>query len=149
MGLTMREKRSLTRETARRYRQANKKGKQKILDEFTQNTEYHRKYAIRLLANWGKQKLRTVDGKPVRFIVGKPPRRKKRTGRRRYDEAVRAAVRKIWELFDYMCGKRLAVLIRMNLALLCSQPELGIKEAVRQKLLQISRHFSRTVEPTV
>jgi hypothetical protein len=138
MGLTMREKWSLTKQTARRYRKANKKGKQTILDEFTQNTEYHRKYAIHLLVNWGKAKLRTVEGKPVRFIVGKPPKRKKRAGWRRYDEAVRAAVRKIWELFDYMCGKRLAVLIRMNVALLCSQPELGIQEAVQQKLLQIS-----------
>jgi len=138
MGLTMKEKRSVTRETARRYRKANKRGKQKILDEFTRTTKYHRKYAIQLLTHWGKWKLRRVDGEQVRFLVGRPPRRKKRAVPRRYDQAVREAVRKIWELFDYMCGKRLAVLIRMNVALLGSQVELGITEAVQQKLLQIS-----------
>jgi hypothetical protein len=55
-----------------------------------------------------------------------------------YGEVVRNAVREIWKFFDYMCGKRLAVLIRLNLALLARQPQFGIQEAVRPKLLRIS-----------
>ncbi len=88
MGLKMSEKRSITRETVRRYKAADRKGKQRILDEFTQTTGYNRKYAIHLLSTWGKEQLHMVDGKPVKFIVGKPGRRKKRTGRRIYDEPV-------------------------------------------------------------
>ena len=72
MGLTMRERQSVTRETAQRYRKADKKDEQSILDQFTRTTRYNRKYAISLLSNWGKKKLRTADGKPLRFIVGKP-----------------------------------------------------------------------------
>jgi len=138
VGLTMREKKSITRETALRYRKANKKDKQTILDEFTRTTGYHRKYAIRMLANWGKEKFRRVDGRAIRFIVGQPAKGKKRLGRRLYDERVREAVRTLWQLFDYMCGKRLAVIIRLNIAMLHREAELGIDEAVRQKLLTIS-----------
>jgi hypothetical protein len=94
MGLTMGEKKAVCRETARRYRKADKKGKQKTLDEFIETTGYHRKYAIHLLANWGKERLRLLDGKPVRIIVGTPAKRKRRSGRRLYDESVRKAIRK-------------------------------------------------------
>jgi len=138
MGLTMNEKKAVTRETAHRYRQATKKSKAKILDEFTRTTGYNRIYAGHLLSTWGKARYHTVDGKRVRFIVGKPRKPKKRVGRRIYGEAVHRALEKIWTLFDYMCGKRLAVLIRMNLALLASQPELDIDEAVKTALLRIS-----------
>jgi alpha-mannosidase len=55
MGLTMSEKRSVTRETVSRYRIVDKKHKQRILDEFTQTTGYRRKYAIHLLSTWGKE----------------------------------------------------------------------------------------------
>ena len=71
MGLKMSEKRSITRETVARYRKADKKGKQKILDEFTKTTGYNRKYAIHLLSNWGKETLRIVYGKLIKFVVGK------------------------------------------------------------------------------
>ena len=74
----------------------------------------------------------------MKSIVGRPKKRRKRIGKQTYDEPVRAAVRKVWELFDYMCGKRLVVLIRMNITLLFHEPELGIDESVKAKLLQIS-----------
>lgn len=138
MGLTMSEKKSLTRETVRRYRAADKKGKQSILDEFTKTTGYNRKYAMHLLCTWGQEQMRIIDGKPVKFIVGKPKKPGKRVGKTIYDELVRESLRTIWETFDYMCGKRLAVLIRMNIELLCNEEELGIEEDVREKLMQIS-----------
>jgi len=138
VGLTMKERKSITRETACRYRKANKKDKQNILDEFTRTTGYHRKYAIHMLSNWGREKFRMVEGRSIRFIVGKPTTRKKRPVRRIYDEKVREAVGKLWQLFDYMCGKRLAVIIRLNIEMLHLEPDLGIDEAVKQKLLQIS-----------
>ncbi len=138
MRLTMVEKKSITQVIVRRYRNADKKGKKKILDEFTHMTSYNRKYAIHLLTNWGKKIMRTISGKTVQLIVGKPAKRRKRAGRRIYGEPVRKAVRMIWQLFDYMCGKRLAILIRLHIASLALQPELGIDEEVAKKLMQIS-----------
>tara|TARA_B100000315_G_C14520295_1_gene561207 strand:+ start:148 stop:1371 length:1224 start_codon:yes stop_codon:yes gene_type:complete len=138
MGLTMKERKSLTRETAPRYRRADKKGKHRILDEFVETSGYNRKYAIHLLSNWGKRKRRYIDGKPVNIIIGQPRVRKKRAGRVIYTEAVKKAIRCIWPFFDYMCGKRLAVFIRMNLDVLMYQPELAIDETIREKLMSIS-----------
>jgi hypothetical protein len=45
MGLTMKEKQAGTGGIAPRYRQSDKKGKTRILDEFVQATGYNRKYA--------------------------------------------------------------------------------------------------------
>jgi hypothetical protein len=134
----MGEKRALTRETVRRYRTADKTGKQRILDEFTKITGYNRKYAIHILSTWGQEKVRIIDGKPVKFIVGTPKKPMKRVGKIIYDELVRESVKKIWETFDYMCGKRLAVLIRTNIEFLSQEEELGIEEGVREKLMRIS-----------
>jgi hypothetical protein len=106
MGLTMRQKRAVTGVTARRYRKADKAGKKRILDELTQTTGYNRKYAIHLLATWGKETVQLVDGAPVRLVVGAHRKRTPRVRPRRYGEPVRQALAKIWELFDYMCGKR-------------------------------------------
>ena len=78
IGLTMKEKKALTREIARRYRRGSKKEKHMMLDEFTRTTGYNRKYAIHLLTNWGKKRTLMVDGKPKR--------RKKRIGRVIYGE---------------------------------------------------------------
>ncbi len=138
MGLKMSEKKSITRETVPRYKRANKKNKQRILDEYTQITGYNRKYAIHLLSTWGKEQLHMIEGKAVKFIAGKPRKRKKRKGKRIYDDSVREAVKRIWELFSYMCGKRLAVLIRMNIEVLSNDADLEIHESIRDKLIKIS-----------
>ena len=140
MGLTMGEKKALTREMAARYRAAERQAKHTILDEFTQITGYHRKYAIHLLRNWGTEHVQLINGEAVKLIVGQPRKNKpnRRPERRIYDEPVIQALRRVWELFDYMCGKRLAVLMRLNMALLQTDPELGIDEQIAAKLMQIS-----------
>ena len=43
------EQRAVDAQTAPRYRKAGKKQKAKILDEFIEDTGYHRKYANRVL----------------------------------------------------------------------------------------------------
>jgi hypothetical protein len=47
--MSLKAKRELLSVTAHRYQAANKKQKQKILDEFVAATGYHRQYAIPLL----------------------------------------------------------------------------------------------------
>lgn len=73
-----------------RYRQARKKGKQAILDEFCQLCGYNRKYAIRLLRR-----------KPHR--VGKRP-----GPRPRYSpDQILLPLKRFWWATDQMCSKRL------------------------------------------
>jgi hypothetical protein len=96
MGLTMQERRALTREVALRYRKAGKTGKKRILDEFTQTSGYHRKYAITLLVHEGKRRLVRVGSKTIQAEI----RHKSRSGRdypKIYDEAVRRALTRLWE----------------------------------------------------
>ena len=138
MGLTMREKRALTNEIAVRYRKESKRGKQAMLDEFCRTTGYHRKYAVHLLGRWGKKQIIFIDQKPVEFVVGTPRKRKTSRRPRVYDEPVHQALRRIWEFFDYQCGKRLVALMRANMEVLQAEPEFAIEKSVAAKLIRIS-----------
>jgi hypothetical protein len=65
-----------------------------------------------------------------------------------YDDPVKQALNRIWELFDYQCGKRLVVLMRMNMEVLREQPEFDIDEAIAYKLTRISAAtVDRTLKP--
>jgi len=138
MGLQMKEKQAITRETAPRYQRGTRKEKHHILEEFTKLTGYNRKYAIHLLSTWGKEQVRIIQGKTVRLVVGQPKQRTKRVGRRIYDERVAAVVKQIWETFDYLCGKRLAVLIRTNAEVWRQEEGFSIDEEIQAKLLSMS-----------
>ena len=85
MRLTMKEKQSVTAVVAARYREASKKDKCSILNEFTQLTSYNRCYAAFLLRTHLKR-LR-VNKKIV--LVGGITKRNKRNRPRRYDDKVR------------------------------------------------------------
>ena len=111
MGLAMSTRRELTEDLARRYRQASKKEKGRILDQFVQTTGYQRKYAIQLLNWWGRSRLVWIDGKPVKLVVGRrrrskrharPRRRRTRHARRRRRSSKRCAER--------LCHQLLAML---------------------------------------
>ena len=67
-----------------------RKEKSQILDEYCQNTGQTRKYVIRKIQP-------RVDLRPK-------PRKKRKEA---YDGEVRAALARIWEIFDYPCGQRL------------------------------------------
>ena len=54
--MSQRSKRELFAELQPRYLKASKAEKQKILDEFTATTGYHRKYAIRILKRGYKRR---------------------------------------------------------------------------------------------
>jgi hypothetical protein len=139
MGLTMKERQALTRETSKRYRGAGKKGKTTILDEFAENTGYNRKYALRLLANWGKTETVKLAGTVARLKADTRRKRKRGGGRKPdYEAATIAALRRIWEFFDYLCGKRLAPFMREQMPLLKPYREFGITKAVQAQLLAIS-----------
>ena len=138
MGLRMGERRALTEQVARRYRRAGKKEKAVMLGEFVQTTGYTRKYAIHLLNSWGRTRLVQIDGQMVKLVVGRPRRAKRRARPRRYDQEVLKALKQIWYVFDFMCGKRLVVVLRTMLPVLDSFGEIPLTAEVRAKLLTIS-----------
>ena len=138
MGLTMGERRALTDQVARRYRRAARKDKTVILGEFVEATGYSRKYAIHLLNSWRRTRLVRIDGQLVKLVVGRPRHRKPRARPRRYDQEVLKALTQIWYVFDFMCAKRLVVVLRTMLPVLDSFGEIPLSAEVCAKLLSIS-----------
>ena len=109
-----------------------------MLGEFVQTTGYTRKYAIHLLNSWGRTRLVQIDGQMVKLVVGRPRRAKRQARPRRYDQEVLKALKQIWYVFDFMCAKRLVVVLRTMLAVLDSFGEIPLTAEVRAKLLSIS-----------
>jgi hypothetical protein len=143
MGLEMKEKKKITATVSKRYKAADKKGKTRILDEFVATTGYNRKYALHILKNHGRTVCGTADGKPVKYKAGKPKKAGKNSkagGRpKKYGDDVIGAVCRIWEFFDYQCGKLLAPLIRLTIGFLADDAGFGITPEIRAKLMTISQ----------
>jgi hypothetical protein len=136
----MRNRKKLGEVQSKRYQRAGKKDKTKILDEFVAATGYNRKYAVHLLANWGKSIRASIAGETVTLQAKRPRKAKKNRGGRpeKYGDEVIAAVRLIWGFFDCQCGKLLAPLIALMIDFLQAEAEFGITDEIRAKLLTIS-----------
>jgi len=135
----MRQKKAITRELKERYNKANKKQKTKILDEFTALTGYNRCYASWIL-KIKKEKVigyMTSEGKRLKFVIEKK-KKKKRKKPKVYGYDVFLALRKIWMVCDYICGKRLAPFMPEIVKKLEHCKEIDITPNVREKLLKIS-----------
>lgn len=138
MGLTMHEKKSLTLEVARRYRKAKKKEKSRMLDEFVATTRYNRVYASWLLSNWGREISRRLRNGDKLVLVKEPRRKRTRKRPPTYDRDLFPALRKIWGILNYPCGKRLAPFLPEVVSRLESHGELALSPELRKKLLTIS-----------
>lgn len=138
MGLTMDEKKAVTRVVAKRYQKANKKQKGQILDEFVALTGYNRCYARYVLRNCGRKVYLRTKGKTVALILGFSRKKAKKTRARQYGEKVLNILRSLWTISDYLCGKRLAPFIRSTLPLLERFKEVELDDSTREKLLKIS-----------
>jgi len=80
-----------------RYLKASKFEKQKILDELTSATGYHRKHAIRMLKN--------------KVQVQNHFKRKTETYKTLYRGEVVQALEQIWGIYGQICSKRLQPLL--------------------------------------
>jgi hypothetical protein len=134
MRLLMKERQSVTRVTAQRYKKGRKKDRSGILDEFVHLTGYTRKYASYVLRMQGKR-IWIRDN-----VVVQADRRSKRKRKRKrvYDEEVLRVLRKIWVIMNYMCGKRLAAILKEIIPKLEEHGEIEVREETREKLLRIS-----------
>jgi len=120
--MSQRSKRELLVEIQSRYLKAKKADKQKILDEFTAATGYHRKYAVRLLKH------------------GYPRRKGKPKGRSAiYRGEVVQALEQIWEIYGRICSKRLQPYLPEGIKVLERCDELRLSAETRELLLRISR----------
>lgn len=134
MGLTMKERQSVTREVAGRYQKARKKGKGVILDDFVILTEYTRCYASYVLRNHGR-KVRIARDKVMVVDVTKKAKRKRG---RTYGEAVKKALTTIWYILDCICGKRLGPMLAEIIPKLERYGEISLDEETKGKLLNLS-----------
>jgi hypothetical protein len=145
MGLDMQTKRKIAEVTYRRYQQARKKEKAKILDEFTETTGYHRDYAAHVLATWGKAHYLKINGKMVRLVAGAPRAGTKSSGKKRkgrpgkYTGPFLTVLKEVWKLFSFRCGKLLAPMIVLMIDFLVAAEDLPeITEDIKALLVSIS-----------
>lgn len=104
--LNMRERQSLTAQIVRRYQKADKLEKTQILDEFIANTGYNRSYARRVIGLAKHRDFRTH-------------KKIKRVRPHKYDPTViLKPLSKLWDMSNFVYGKRLAPLIPDYLSVL-------------------------------
>ena len=137
--LDMRQKKAVTKQLKKRYTKATKKQKGAMLDEFCAMTGYNRCYASWILKIKKDRVLgyMKTGGKTIKFVAAK--RKKKKRGRPKiYTYDVFLALRRIWVIFDFICGKRLAPFIAEAAEKLKKHKELETTNEVDKKLTTIS-----------
>lgn len=120
--MSQRSKRELFEEVQSRYIKASKAEKQKILDEFTASTGYHRKYAIRILKHGYKRRSHKPKGRTAI-----------------YRGEVVEALEQIWEVYGRICSKRLHPYLPEGIKVLERCSELTLSTQTKDLLLRISR----------
>jgi hypothetical protein len=120
--MSQKSKNELVEVVRPRYLKASKVEKQKILDEFTSATGYHRKHAIRVLKN----QIQKVQ-------------KRKRTGYPTiYRGEVVQVLEQIWEIYGQICSKRLQPFLPEGIRVLERCQELRLSEETKALLVKIS-----------
>jgi len=120
--MSLKSKRELVDVVRPRYLKASKGEKQKILDELTSVTGYHRKHAIRVLKNQFQKY-----------------QKRKRTGYKTlYGGEVVQALEQIWEIYGQICSKRLQPFLAEGIRVLERCQEIELSEKTKALLLKIS-----------
>lgn len=120
MSLKAREE--LCQSIKNRYRRASKREKNKILDEFTAATGYHRKHAIRVLGRQEKEKGAVVPRH-------RPPRI--------FTPEVQKALVTLWEAANRICSKRLVPYLPTFVESLERHGHLNLDLESRRRLLSM------------
>jgi len=122
--MSLKSKRELLEVVRPRYLKASKVEKQKMLDEFTSATGYHRKHAIRVLKNQ----------RPVQnHLKGKTKRY-----RALYCGEVVQALEQVWEIYGHICSKRLQPFLPEAIRILERCQEIQLSKDTKTLLLKIS-----------
>lgn len=120
--MSQRSKKELIEAIRPRYLKSSKTDKERILDEFTQATGYHRKYAIRVLRH------------------GPKPKGLKKKGRQKiYQGEVVRVLTQIWEICGRICSKRLKPFLPEITTILERHQEISLSADLKALLLGMSR----------
>jgi len=122
MGLTLGERKAVTRAAAIRYQQATKRGKSRILDELCANTGWHRNHARKALKAALRPKI--VSPRSPRPVT--------------YGPDVVAALAQCWTVLGMPAGKRLAPMLAELVAVLRHFGELSIDDGTAELLVSMS-----------
>lgn len=106
------------------YPSSTKKNKGQLLDEAEKRTGLSRLYLIRKL-------------NPL-IDLGSKKTREKRKRETEYGSDIKVALARVWEIFDYPCGQRLAPLLKTEVERLRTFKELRVTNEVSKKLQRIS-----------
>ena len=131
MCLTLKERKAVVVETAKRYQKANKKQKKIILNEFVHLTSLTRHHSCYLLRHHGKQVRykKAIFKGDVRLAI-----RHKRPIT--YNKQLVKVLVAIWKVSGHLCGKRLKPFIEENIDSIKEHLSLGLEET--KLLKQIS-----------
>lgn len=135
MRLSMEVRRELTLQEARHYRKLPRKEKSLMLNQFVRTTGYNRSYAATLLRGYGK-KILVQNGNKAQLC--KTTRKRRRGGGRPavYTKPVRDAIRWLWQIFGYKCGKLLVPIIRNNIENFKKEKPLSMLNEDERKALE-------------
>lgn len=125
--MDMRSREQYLASVRQEYRQASRKEKTRLLNEARKRTRLNRKVLIRKLAHEPAAKV--ARARKARAVS--------------YGAEVVTALVKVWELFDYPCGERLAAVLGSELERLRKTRELRCTHAVAEKLRRVS---ARTID---
>jgi len=122
--MNMETRNEYLKEVRRNYLKASRKEKSIILSEAEKITKMDRKTLIKKLKAESNIDKRKED---------------KRKKPKYYDNEVKAALEKLWEIFDFPCGKRLKSNLKPEiLSMLLREGEICLSDKVMTKLLKIS-----------
>ena len=132
--MSLKSKRELFETVQPRYLKANKVEKQKMLDEFTAATGYHRKHAIRVLKNQ-RQVQNHLKGKTKTFKTI-------------YTGEVVSVLEQVWEIYGRICSKRLQPFLPEAIKVLERCQEIEMSSHTKELLLRISSaSIDRCLQP--
>jgi hypothetical protein len=132
--MSLNSQRELVEVVRPRYLKAKKIEKQKMLDEFTSATGYHRKHAIRVLKN--------------KVQVQNHLKGENKTSKTIYRGEVVQVLEQIWEIYGRICSKRLQPFLPEAIKVL--EKEIKSAKDTKELLLKISSasvaHCGNTTE---
>ncbi|MDR1286699.1 MAG: hypothetical protein LBK08_03735, partial [Treponema sp.] len=138
MRLGMKTRREIFEAHYRRYQQAGKKEKGKILEEVAGTTGLNRDHLAHVLASYGKKQAVTGEARPAGRkrgpgkCGGRPPKYQ--------EQAFAVLLTRIWEDYGRPCGKLLAPLIGgiIDFLVASREPDYGISEEHKGLLVKVS-----------
>jgi len=134
MRLTMKEREVVTKALCDQYRKARKKDKGRMLEHFVQSTGYNRSYARFVLRNHGRR----VEVGPGIVLQGDRRVRRGQPRVPRHGRVVRDALKAIWKVMDYICGKRLVAALPEVVRRLSVCREFRMTKSVQRQLVAMS-----------